>query len=149
MREYRKTYWSLVVWCLALLPVMLGSAKIAQNAGMDERGMTALMMVVVVLMLIGLMWIIKLGGYVYWINGGPSFEEAKAAGEEMRREYAQKHLSAMLKGGIAVAVLMAAEYFAGVHEIAMVLSAGVCIIVAALRMIPIRWQETEKHDSEN
>lgn len=139
MKEYQKTYWPLIVWALALLPLMLGTALLAEHAGLDSRAMTALMMAVVVIMLIGLMWIILKGGYVYWINGGPSFEEAKAAGSEARREYARKHLDAMRKGGAAALALLAAEYALGAHEILMILSVGVCVIIAAVSTIRIKW----------
>lgn len=33
----------------------------------------------------GLMWMIYVGEYSYWINGGPSFEEAKVAGSEKEK----------------------------------------------------------------
>ncbi|MBQ9952467.1 MAG: hypothetical protein IJO98_10100 [Clostridia bacterium] len=149
MKEYQKNYWPLIVWALALLPAMLGAAALAERAGLDSRAMTALMMAVVVIMLIGLMWIILKGGYVYWINGGPSFEEAKAAGSEARREYARKHFDAMLKGGAAALTLLAAEYALGAHEMVMVLSVGVCVVIAAVSTIRIRWTEEGQDDSKN
>jgi len=148
MKDYKKTYWPLALWCAALVPVMLGVSLPAERAGVDERGMVALMMTVVVLMLIGLMWIILRGEYVYWINGGPSFEEAKATGSEARREFARKHLVAMLKGGAAAIALTAAEYALGAHELAIVLSVSVCIIAAVIPMIGIKWT-VSKGDTEN
>ena len=149
MKEYKKTYLPLIAWSLALVPAMLGSAELAERAGMDERGIIALMMTVVSLMVALLMWIIRQGGYVYWINGGPTFEEAKDAGEAVRRKYADRHFVVMLRGSFAVAVLMAGEYLTGAHEIVMVLSAAVCIIAATLKTIPIRWPEDKKHDPKN
>lgn len=139
MKEYKKTYWPLVAWCVALVPAMLGVSLPAERAGLDERGMVALMMGVVVLMMILLMWIILRGEYVYWINGGPSFEEAKAAGSEARRDFARKHLVAMLKGGAAAIALLAAEYAWGANEIVMVLSVSAGIIAAVIPMIRIKW----------
>ena len=148
MKEYRKTYKPLVGWTLALLPVMLGAAMLAEKAGLDDRGMIAMMMTVVVLMLLALMWTIWKGEFVYWINGGPSFEEAKAAGSEARREYAWRHLAAMLKGSAATLALMTAEWLLGAHELVMVLTVGAGIIASVIPMIKIKWPEA-KHDSQN
>lgn len=44
-----------------------------------------------------LMLIIYKGEYVCWINGGPSYEEAKLAGSEKRKEYARAHLDKFFK----------------------------------------------------
>ena len=121
---------------------------LAEKAGMNDRGMIAMMMIVVVLMLLVLMWMIWKGEYVYWINGGPSFEEAKAAGSDVRREYAWKHLTAMLKGSMAALILLAAEYFLNAHMMVMLLTTAVCIIAAAISTMKIKWPEA-KHDSQN
>jgi len=139
MKDYKKTYWPLIAWTLALLPVMLGAAAIAERAGLGDRGMVAAMMVVVMLMLLLLMWMIWKGEYVYWFSGGPSFEEAKAAGSEVRREYAWKHLIAMIRGCMAALVLLAVGYFLGMHEVVMVLLTAVCIVAAAVSTMKIRW----------
>ena len=131
------------MWCFALVPVMLGAIPLAVWLNLNDGAMVALMMAAVIVMLQALFWIIWKGEYVYWINGGPSFEEAQAAGSEARREYAWKHLLAMMKGGAAALVLLAAEGFFGAHEIAMVLTTGVCITVAAVSSIRIKWTVNE------
>lgn len=138
----------MIAWALALMPVMLGTAGLAGRAGADGRGVVAAMMAAVVLMLLALMGIICRGEYVYWFSGGPSFEEAKAAGSEARREYANRHFAAMFKGSAAALALLAAEYFLGAGEIVMVLSAGACIVVAAISTVKIRW-EANGSDPEN
>lgn len=148
MKEYRKTYQPLILWCLLLLPVMLSAVPAAGWLGWNERAMIALMMAFVVVMLLVLFWMIWKGEHVYWINGGPSFEEAKAAGSEARRDYAWKHFAAILKGSLAAMVLLAAGCFFGVHEIVIVLLAGVCIVAAALSTIRIEWT-VSKNDPEN
>lgn len=148
MREYRKQWWPFAAWTLALLPVMIGAAEIAGRAGMDSRGIVAWMMIVVIAMLLLLLWMIWKGEYVYWISGGPSFEEAKAAGSEVRREYAWKHFSAMLKGGAAALILLAAECALKAHALVMLLSTAVCIVAAAVSTVKIRWREAE-HDLQN
>ena len=148
MKEYRRSYKLLVAWTLALIPVMLGAAMLAEKAGMDDRGMIAMMMTAVVLMLLVLMWMIWKGEYVYWINGGPSFEEAKAAGSDVRREFAWRHLTAMLKGSAATLALLSAEWLLGAHELVMVLTVGAGSIASVIPMMKIKWPEV-KHDSQN
>lgn len=149
MKEYRKIYWPMILWALALMPVMLGSARLAERVGFDERGIIALMMVVVLIMLLLLMWMIWKGEHVYWFSGGPSFEEASAAGSEIRREYAWKHLAAMLKGSAVALILLAIGYFCGVHELLMIFSTGICIVAAAISTARIKWPKEEQHDSKN
>lgn len=141
MKEYRKTYWPLIVWALALTPVMIGAAKWAEAAHWGDCGMVALMMTAVLIMLLLLFWIIWKGGYVYWINGGPDFEQARDAGREARNRYAWAHLKAMLKGCGVAFVLLAVECSFGAHELLMVLSTCVCIIAAAISTVRIRWME--------
>ena len=139
MKEYKKTFLPLILWSLALAPVMLGAMPLSEWLELSDRVMVALMMAAVIVMLLALFWLVWKGEYVYWINGGPSFEEAKAAGSEARREYARRHFTAMLKGGAAALVLLAAECFFGAHELVIVLSTGVCISAAAFSTIRIKW----------
>ena len=139
MGEYRKTYLPLILWCLALVPVMLGTVQIAQWLDLNDRSIVALTMVAVVAMVLVLFWMVWRGEYVYWISGGPSFEDARAAGSRARREYAWKHLLAMLKSGSFTVTLLAAECLFGVHSLIMVLSTGMCIIWVAVSANRIRW----------
>lgn len=149
MKEYRKRYWPLVVWALALTPAMIGAAKAAEGFGLDDRVVVAVMMAAVTLMLLVLFWMIWKGGYVYWINGGPSYEQARDAGGDVRREYAGRHFKAMLKGCICALALLAAECVLGVYALWMILSAGVCIIASAISTIRIRWTEEDQSGSKN
>ena len=139
MKEYRKTYLPLIAWCLALVPVMLGAVWFAEWLNCNDGIMIAMMMAAVIVMLLALFWMICKGEHVYWINGGPSFEEARDAGSEARREYARKHLRAMFKGCVIALVLLAAECCIGANEMIMVLSTGVCVVWAAVSTISIKW----------
>ena len=99
--EYIKTYKPLAIWLgayvavLAALPATLFSAL---PGGM----LTSAMLACVYLGLLALFILIHQGGYVYWINGGPSFEEAKEADESLRRAYAWAHLKRFLAAGAAL-----------------------------------------------
>ena len=85
MKAYRKRYWPLALWCIALVPVMMLGFYGAQWLGLDELASTAVMMLSMNLALDGLFVLIWAGEYVYWINGGPDYEGAKAAAREARR----------------------------------------------------------------
>ena len=99
--EYIKTYKPLAIWLgayvavLAALPATLFSAL---PGGM----LTSAMLACVYLGLLALFILIHQGGYVYWINGGPSFEEARDADESLRRAYAWAHLKRFLAAGAAL-----------------------------------------------
>ena len=54
----------------------------------------------------------------------------------------------MLKGGLAALVLLASECLMGAHELVLVLTAGICIAVAAFSTIGIKWKVNE-NDPEN
>ena len=148
MKEYRKTYAPLILWCLALILVMLGAVKTAVWLGWGDGETVALMLAAVPIMLIALLWMIRKGEFVYWLSGGPSFDEAEKIDSAERREYSRKHLAPMQKGCWIALALLVAECFLGAHALVMVLSVGICIIAEAFFTLRIRW-EAHEDDSEN
>ena len=145
-RAYEKHYGPLVIWFVAFVAGMIGSAELADRAGLSGRGMAAASMTALVLLLTALFVMIWKGEYVYWINGGPDFEQAKAAGSERRRAYAWLHLRAMLRGGLAAMAILAAEYCCGANELTMILSVGACVVAAAVSTTRIYWTEERKEN---
>lgn len=143
-RVYEKRYWPLVIWFAVFVAGMIGSAELADRSGLGRRGMTAVSMTALILLLAALFVMIWKGEYVYWINGGPDFDQAKAAGSERRRAYAWLHLRAMLLGGLAALVVLAAEYCCGANDLAMILSVGACVVAAAVSTTRIHWTEERK-----
>lgn len=139
MREYKKSYTPLILWSIVLTPAMVAAGMLSESMGMNDRSIVAVSMLTVIVMLLVLMWIIWKGEYVYWINGGPSFEQAKAVGSEKRRDYAWRHFAAILKGSAIALVLLTAEYFLKAHVLVMILSTAVCIIAAAISTARIKW----------
>lgn len=146
-RAYEKRYWPFVLWLIALVAGLIVPAELAGRAGLSRRGMTAVGMTALLMMLTALFVMIWKGEYVYWISGGPDFEQAKAAGSERRRAYAGRHLRAMLLGGCAALAILAAEYCCGANELTMILSVGACVIAAAVSTTRIHWTE-ERNDME-
>ena len=138
MKEYRKTYKPLIGWVIALFAVMLAIAMLPIESGAILTRLTLLGMIV---MLIALMVIVCSGEYVYWINGGPTFEQARDAGSDARKAYAWAHLRAFLWGGAASAALMlisaVARWPIGVDIVGVCL----CMIVTAFSTIRIKFQK--------
>ncbi len=93
----------------------------------------------VVLALDGLMGMIYAGEYVYWINGGPSFEEAKAAGSEKRKAYAAAHLSVFLKMTLVCCVYIVISSFFRLPMLIDVVVIASAIVAAAIKTMPIRF----------
>lgn len=149
MKEYRRTYWPFAVWLIALVPALGGAALIAERAGLDGRGMTASAMAALLAMMALLFGMVWKGEYVYWISGGPSFEQARAAGSAVRRAYALRHLDRILQGCLAALLLLAAECAFGAGELAMILSVAACIVAAGVSMVKIRWPEENEYDSKH
>ena len=79
-REYNKTYKPFVAWLIGY-PVVAIIAGIGLSEVSIKVSVMASLMILVVSLYI-LILIIYRGEYVYWINGGPSFEEARSAGSE-------------------------------------------------------------------
>ncbi|MBQ6803303.1 MAG: hypothetical protein IJP04_01475 [Clostridia bacterium] len=85
--EYKKSYWGLCCWLIAFLAVCF-AVLLLPVPGM------AMMRITINLCSVGmaiLAWMVYINGYVYWYNG-VSFEEARDAGEERRKQYAFKHV---------------------------------------------------------
>lgn len=149
MREpqsYHKTYKPLVLWMIlflaatSLLPMAIN--HILQALFQTSWGVGGEVRIVLILMMIaidGLMALIYVGEYVYWINGGPSFEEAKAAGSEKRKAYAGAHLRVFLKmtliGGV---YLLSSSFFRLPLGIDIVVIAS-ALVAAAIKTMPIRF----------
>ena len=135
MKTYRKTYKPLVGWAIALVAVLLCIAALPLA---DGALLTRLTMLATVLMIILLMAIIHFGEYAYWINGGPTFEQARDAGSAARKAYTWAHLRAFLWSGAASAALMTVSAIA--HWPIGADIVGVCLSVIAAAFSTIRIQ---------
>lgn len=145
-QEYKKTYKPLILWMIlfiagsTFIPVFINRTldqlfQITWGEGAEVR----MVLMFTVIAIDGLMVMIYAGEYVYWINGGPSFEEAKAAGSEKRKAYAAAHLSVFLKMTLVCCVYLLISSFLRLPmgiDIVLISSA---IVVAAVKTIPIRF----------
>ena len=109
--EYRKSYKGLVLWlvgytALSLAPTLLPEGT---DPGIEIRLVLALTAAAVA----GLMAIIWKTESVYWING-TSFEQARDAGSDRRREFAAAHLRVFGRFALGYVVFSAIMQWRGV-----------------------------------
>ena len=145
-QSYHKTYKPLILWMIlfiavcTLIPTVIIRIlqelfQINWGAGPEVR----MILMFMVIAIDGLMWMIFAGEYVYWINGGPSFEEAKVAGSEKRKAYAAAHLSVFLKMTLVCCVYIVVSSFFRLPMLIDVVVIASAIVVAAIKTMPIRF----------
>ena len=94
--EYKKSYFGLIIWLILFLAACFG-VLLLPVTGMFMMRLTINICTVGMAILA---WLVYINGYVYWYNG-ISYEEARDAGEERRKQYAYKHLRAFSIFGVA------------------------------------------------
>lgn len=99
--EYICTYKPLAIWLGAFVASM-AALPLSLAWFVPGNVLTCAMLGCIYLGLLALFILIHRGGYVYWLSGGPSFEEARDAGEASRREYAWAHLKRFLAAGAVI-----------------------------------------------
>lgn len=85
--EYRKNYLGFILWLLLFFGLMIGGSLLPIE---DEVLLTRLSLLMCSVLITALTFMIFRSEYVYWYNG-VSYEEAKQAGSERRRQYARRH----------------------------------------------------------
>lgn len=139
-KEYRKTYRPFIVWILLLFTVLL-VAGILPAPFVSGETLTRLTVIATLIMLDVLMIIIYRGEYVYWINGGPSFEQARDAGSAARKAYALAHLKPFLWATLIAAVLMTASALLNWPVWIDALGACAALVTAALSTVRIKFSK--------
>ncbi|WP_373485074.1 hypothetical protein [Acetobacterium malicum] len=145
-QSYKKTYKPLILWMIlfiavcTLIPMLINQIfeqlfQITWGEGAEVR----VILMFMVISIDGLMWMIYAGEYVYWINGGPSFEEAKAAGSEKRKAYAGAHLRVFLKMTLVCCVYIVISSFFRLPMLIDIVVIASAIVAAAIKTIPIRF----------
>ncbi len=145
-QSYHKTYKPLVLWMIVflvastLLPMAID--RILQELFQTTWGAGAEVRMILMFMVIaidGLLAMIYAGEYVYWINGGPSFEEAKAAGSEKRKAYAGAHLRVFLRMTLICVVYIGISSFFRLPMGIDVVVIASAVVIAAIKTMPIRF----------
>ena len=138
MNEYRKTYRPFIVWIPLLCAVLLAAAILPAPFVSGET-QTRITVIATLVMLDVLMLIIYRGEYVYWINGGPSFEQARDSGSAARKAYALAHLKPFLWATLISAALMAASALMNWPVWTDALGACAVLVIAALSTTRIKF----------
>lgn len=145
-RSYKKTYKPLFLWLLifiavsTFIPIFINQMfeqlfQITWGEGAEVR----MILMFMVIAIDGLMVMIYAGEYVYWINGGPSFEEAKAAGSKKRKAYAAAHLRVFLKMTLICCVYLVISSFFRLPMGIDIILISAAVVVAVIKTMPIRF----------
>jgi len=140
---YVKTYKPLVIWFCAFVAV-LAALPLSLSHCLAADVLTPVMLCCVYLGLLALLILIHRGGYVYWINGGPSFEEAKAADESLRRAYTWAHLKRFLYSGTALLPYLMVSSILHWPTWLDIIIFGASVISAALSTASIRFAPAQE-----
>lgn len=137
--HYKKTYKPLVIWFFLMMAGSMAVPILLNELGLSDEVITKLILMLTIAALDILIYIIYHGEYVYWINGGPRYEEAAKAGSARRKAYAGAHLRIFLiMTGICV-LYMLISWLAHLGIWLDILIMTFAIIVAAFMTIPIKF----------
>ncbi len=105
MNYHRKTYFPFIIWLIVfLILTILSTIIVTLWIKTWAPFLNKIVYLIVYLALLSLFQLMDRGGYVYWINGGPSYEQAKVATTWQRKEYTQAHLK-LIKKATAMGIL--------------------------------------------
>lgn len=136
-KEYKKTYKPLILW-LILFPLIAIVIPL-RFINASEKILALTLMTISLVAIYLLMLLIYKGEYVYWINGGPSFEEARQAGSEKRREYARAHLDIFLKYTLLGLIYLPVSLILNFSMWIDILLIFMLIVIAALKTVGIKF----------
>lgn len=136
-KEYKKTYKLLILW-LILFPLIAIVIPL-RFINASEKILALALMTINLVAIYLLMLLIYKGEYVYWINGGPSFEEARQAGSEKRREYARAHLDIFLKYTLLGLIYLPVSLILNFSMWIDMLFIFMLIVIAALKTVGIKF----------
>ena len=134
MEEYKKSYKGFVLWligfCIAYFPCIF----------LPDTTVQILVAVLDNIMTVGcfvLTFIIYKTEYVYWYNG-TSYEEAKAAGSERRKQFALEHMKRFGYFALAFLIYSIISIIIGVPYGIDITVAVVGIVAVAISTIKIK-----------
>jgi hypothetical protein len=141
MREdqaLKKTYKPFVAWILLFLPVLFGILY-AFRPFLSSAGETRVMMAAIVLYLDGLLYLMYRYEAVYWISGGPDFEEARAADASRRKAYIAAHARKFLIATGGYLLYLVCSALAGCPTVVDVIVGCAVVTGAAVLTMRIRF----------
>ncbi len=135
-KEYIKTWKPFIAWIIGF-PIIGIIIPAAFNVSAKISTLITLLITAAYLYL--LMLIIYKGEYVYWINGGPTYEEAKSEGSERRRKYAKAHLDLFSKMTLVCIAYGLISLLLNFHIWIDIIIISGAIIVTTFATIPIKF----------
>lgn len=141
-----KTYKPLVIWFIVFVAVMcIMPALLAFR--IPDAHLTLVTITCVYLGLLALFLIIHAGGYVYWINGGPTYEQARDAGEQARHLYSLEHLCRFALAGILWMIYMPFSIINDWTAWIDIIAFGVIILGAARSTMHIKFAQSKEEQA--
>lgn len=137
-KEYKKTYKPFIAWLVGFLLI---SVIIPMFLDLSSKMSILTLLLIMVIALYILMLIIYRGEYVYWINGGPSYKEAKSGGSEKRKKYAKAHLDLFLKMTLICFIYALISIIFNLHTWIDILVISLTTIVTAFLTVSIKFEK--------
>lgn len=136
-----KTYKPLLLWFVGFIAISTTiPIALERYCNISENALTKIILFLMVFSVDILMALIYKGEYVYWINGGPSYEEAKKAGREKCKKYAYAHLKIFLKISLLSIIYLIVSYIFHWNIWLDIVVISILIIIAAIMTIPIKFE---------
>ena len=128
MEVYEKSYKGLVFWLLGYTAALIVCMFLPFE---DEGLLVRLTLNVTWCAVAVLCWMIYRSERIYWING-VTFEQAKRATSDQRREFAEKYLRKFGKCAVFCLVFSTVGQLIGLHFVFDILVETIALIVAAI-----------------
>ena len=132
--ELKKSYKGFVLWMIGFLAAIFAVAFIPAE---DEMMPMRLIMLVMCWGVASMAFLIWKTESVYWYNG-TSFEDAVAAGQERRKEFAWKHLVIFLRFALLMTAVSVVTMLLGWSAWIDFAFATVGLCVAGFMTVPIK-----------
>lgn len=137
--HYKKTYKPFVIWFILMMAGSMVVPVLLEGLGLSEKALVKVLLILTIAALDILMYIIYHGEYVYWINGGPRYEEAAKAESARRKAYAGAHLRIFLMMTGMCILYMLISWLAHFGVWLDILVITLAIFIAAVRTMPIKF----------
>lgn len=140
-RNTSKTYKPLLLWMVGFIAIStILPIALEHYCNISENALIKIILFIMIFSVDSLMWLIYYGGYVYWISGGPSYEEARKAGTEKCKRYAYAHIMIVLKVSVVSIIYLIASYIFHWNIWLDIVVILILIIAAAIMTIPIKFE---------
>ena len=134
MEVYEKSYKGLVLWLLGYTAALV----LCMFAPFEDEGLLVRLSLNVTWCAIAVLcWMMVRNERIYWING-VTFEQAKRATSDQRREFAEKHFRKFGKCALICLAFSAVGQLIGLHFVFDILVETIYLIVVAISTIKIK-----------